>query len=229
MSLSELHFDNADQLNQTFSNRIVELLRTSLEQKGKASLVVSGGRTPVSLFEVLSTQELDWSKVTITLADERWVNEDHSDSNANLVKSHLLVNKAASATFVSLKTAGDNPYSEESAVASQLESVAQPFTVTILGMGEDGHTASLFPCSEELSKGIDLNNQASCLAVTPTTAPHKRMSLTLNAIVQSENVFLHLTGENKKTVLHKAIADTNQPKPIVSVVNNADVTLYWAP
>ena len=229
MSLTEVTYENAEQLNEKFAERIVELLQSEVNVNGTATLVVSGGRTPVGLFNSLSTKGIDWSSITVTLADERWVDEQDDASNAKLVKTHLLINNAKDATFLSLKTSHSDAYDAESEVAELLSSVARPFTVTILGMGEDGHTASLFPCSAEVERGLDLNNDSLCLAATPTTAPHQRMSLTLKQIVASKNVFLHLTGEKKKKVLHKAIADTQNPKPIVSVVDNADVTLCWAP
>jgi 6-phosphogluconolactonase len=229
MPLLESTFDTADALNQAFSAKIAELLAADIQTQGNASLVVSGGRTPIGLFAALSNTDIDWSNVVITLADERWVNEDDDASNAKLVRTHLLVNNAAAATFVSMKTDHADAYEAQEAVAQRLESVPSPFTVTILGMGEDGHTASLFPCSKELQDGIREDNHNVCLAATPTTAPHQRMSLTLNAIVQSKNCFLHLTGDKKKVVLQDALADTSDIKPIVSVIQRADVTLYWAP
>jgi 6-phosphogluconolactonase len=229
MALNTLAFTDAQQLNTEFADTIARLLSSEINTAGTASLVVSGGRTPMGLFEALSKKQIDWSRVVVTLVDDRWVDEGHDDSNAKLVKTHLLKNEAAAARFVSLKTEHEDAYDAESSVEELLKDIEMPFTVIILGMGEDGHTASLFPCSNELKKGLDRENKNRCLAVTPKTAPHQRMSLTLNSIVTSKNVFLHLTGTVKKQVLEKAMTADSEIKPIVSVINQAEVSLYWAP
>lgn len=229
MALSTQTFTDSEQLNVGLADTITRLLSNEIDATGTASLVVSGGRTPVGLFELLSKKEIDWSRVVVTLADDRWVEENHADSNARLVKTHLLKNEATAARFVSLKTKHEDAYEAESSVEDLLKEITMPFTVIVLGMGEDGHTASLFPCSDEVEKGLDRNNKQRCLAVTPKTAPHQRMSLTLNSIVTSKNVFLHLTGTVKKQVLESAINDPSETKPIVSVINQAEVCLYWAP
>jgi 6-phosphogluconolactonase len=96
-------------------------------------------------------------------------------------------------------------------------------------MGEDGHTASLFPCSEQLQAGLDLNSGKKYIAVQPTTAPHQRMSLTLSALLASSNIFLHSTGESKKAVIAKALESTESEMPIKAVLERANVQLMWAP
>lgn len=229
MALATQYFDSADELNHVFASEIAKQLVRSIDATGSASLFVSGGRTPVSLFQTLSKKALPWDRVKVALVDERWVDETDDASNTKLVKTHLLVNEAAAATYINIKTPHFDAYDAQADVEAKLQSIAQPFTVIILGMGEDGHTASLFPCSAEVAKGIDPTNHSLCLAATPTTAPHQRMSLTLNAIAGAENIYLHLTGEKKKTVLQQAMEDEQNPKPIVSVIQRAEVTLYWAP
>ena len=97
-------------------------------------------------------------------------------------------------------------------------------------MGNDGHTASLFPCSEELADGLNLNNEAVVLSTTPTTAPHKRISLTLRNIVSANNVYLHITGAEKRDILLDAVEHrTEMEKPIAAVAKNAELQLMWAP
>jgi 6-phosphogluconolactonase len=107
--------------------------------------------------------------------------------------------------------------------------VKMPFDVLILGMGEDGHTASLFPCSKELQAGLDLNSGKKYIAVQPTTAPHQRMSLTLPALLASSHIFLHLTGSAKQAVVAQALASTETQMPIKAVLDRANVQLMWAP
>ena len=230
MALLTKAFEDADALTDAFAQTLTDILREGINARGRASLVVSGGRTPVNLFKTLSQADIDWSKVDVTLADERWVEESDDASNTQLVKTHLLQDKAAAAHFVALKTdhadATDGTIEAESNVAS----MSQPFDALILGMGEDGHTASLFPCSDEIKDGLDLTSGRVCLAVTPKTAPHQRISLTLPAILHSRNIFLHLTGDKKRQVLEDAVQQGNElEKPITAVVNRAPVTLMWAP
>lgn len=228
MSLTTETFNSNAELVQAFSEKIKSLLQQAIAEKGRASLVVSGGRTPLPLFKTLSETDLDWSKVDITLADERWVDVEDDASNEKLVRENLLVNHAKAANFIGLKTRHGDAKDAEEEVASKLAAIKGKFDVLILGMGEDGHTASLFPCSDQIETG--LTTDQTCLAVQPTTAPNQRMSLSLNALLNSENVFLHLTGESKKTVLEKAQqGDDQKAMPIRAILQNTDVTLMWAP
>lgn len=230
MALIESLYESASALNKAFADDIAKLLSEGIAQRGKASLLVSGGRTPLPLFQALCEADIDWSKVDVSLVDERWVNEQDDASNTRLVKQNLLVGKAAAARFVEMKSAESDATDAVLACEARLATMAQPFDVLILGMGEDGHTASLFPCSEQLQAGLDMNSGRVCIATQPTTAPHQRMSLTLPAIVASRNIFLHLTGEKKREVLNDALANaTATQKPIVAVINAATVTLKWAP
>ncbi len=230
MPLSQSLFESPEALNAAFADKIIGILKTGIATNGRASLVVSGGRTPVALFNRLSNTELDWSKVDITLADERWVGGDDDASNAKLVRTHLLINKAAVANFVDLKTAHENAEDAVTACTAMLADMHTPFDVLILGMGEDGHTASLFPCSAQIEQGLDMNTEQAFIAVQPTTAPNQRMSLTLRELLKSRHIFLHLTGETKKAVLEKALSGSDEKAmPIRAVIHRADVELVWAP
>lgn len=230
MALQIEKFESADTLTSAFATKLVELLEAGIANNGRASLVVSGGRTPLALFKTLSNTELAWDKVDITLADERWVDGDHDASNTKLVKENLIQNHAAVANFVSPKTAHEDAADGIAEAEALFKGLSQPFDALILGMGEDGHTASLFPCSEQVSEGLDMDSGNTLIAVQPTTAPHQRISLTLPALLNSRNIFLHLTGDSKLAVLEDAMANATEiEKPITAVVNRAPVTLMWAP
>lgn len=230
MALVVNEFKTIDELNSEFAKRIIDLLGKALLSKGHASLVVSGGSTPKALFAALSHTDFAWNKVTVTLADERWVDAQHSDSNEKLVRENLLQDKAAAATFVSLTTADTDAQDAQASISQRIDSIDESFDVVILGMGEDGHTASLFPCSSQIREGLDLSRTLSAIATQPTTAPHQRMSMSLAKLVAAKQVFLHLTGEKKKSVLQDALANfTELEKPIKAVCNNTTVDLMWAP
>ena len=230
MALTILSFQSSDALTTAFAQDLVSILKAAIKTRGRASLVVSGGRTPLPLFKQLSEADLAWDKVDITLADERWVDANHEASNTRLVKDNLIQNKASSANFVELKSDDENASDGVAAAEKAIATMSQPFDALILGMGEDGHTASLFPCSEQISDGLNMKSGHTCIAVQPTTAPHQRISLTLPALLNSRNIFLHLTGEKKKQVLLDAVENaTEVQKPITAVVNRAPVTLMWAP
>lgn len=230
MTLTQTIYESAEQLNQAFAGKILSLLEQGIKQNGRASLAVSGGRTPMGLFKALAASEFEWQKVDITLADERWVSPSDDASNEKLVRNHLLVDKATAANFVPLKTSHENAQDAIDTCDQAYQAMQNPLDVLILGMGEDGHTASLFPCSEQINAGLDLNAQANFIAVQPTTAPHQRMSFTLKALLQSKHTFLHLTGESKKQVLETAMSGDDQAEmPIRAVINGTDVELVWAP
>lgn len=230
MPLTRSEFESVDALNASFADKIVKTLEAGISENGRASLVVSGGRTPLALFATLSNTGIAWDKVDITLADERWVENTDSASNEKMVRENLLVNLAAKANFVPLKTSHANAEDGVEECTARLASMQTPFDVLILGMGEDGHTASLFPCSEQVNAGLDMQSGNKFIAVQPTTAPNQRMSLTLPALLDSQNVFLHLTGEAKKRVLQKALDGSDEAgMPIRAVINRADVELVWAP
>ena len=230
MSLTQSKFRTTEQLNTAFARKITKLLRDGIEENGRASLVVSGGRTPAALFNALSKASLDWSNVDISLADERWVDNSDDASNEKMLRTQLLINNAANANFVALKTQHGDASDAVATCTENLQKMRTPFDVLILGMGEDGHTASLFPCSEQIAQGLDLESGHDYIAVQPKTAPNQRMSLTLPALLNSNQIFLHVTGESKKDVLNTVLSDDDAlVMPIRAVINNADVELLWAP
>ena len=223
-------FENTSVLDNSLSAEVSERLKNAIEKQGKASLILSGGRTPMGFFHQLSQQVLDWEKVTVTLADERWVDNDHKDSNEKLVRENLLINEANCAQFLSLKNSAETAVEGEPELEAELSNYDQ-FTVVILGMGDDGHTASLFPGATALASGLDLNSGRSCIAVMPTAAPHERISMTLPRLLNTECLIVHISGENKQKVLDQAQAGTDVKElPIRSVLQQSQVpvTVYWA-
>ena len=225
-------FKDSSTLVAVLAAQVAELLRVGIKERGRASLVVSGGSTPVPFFAALSELALDWKQVTITLADERWVEPTDADSNERLVRQHLLQNLAASASFVGLKTEAATAVQGEKECGDRLAVLPRPFDVLILGMGNDGHTASLFPQATRLGEALALDSGRLCMAITPPAAPHERMTLTLPGLLQSRRIILHLVGPGKRAVYEKALVKgpvTEMPIRAVLGQATSPVTVFWAP
>ena len=231
MSRNVHAFSTQDDLIAALSQSITQELQKSINEKGKASMLVSGGSTPKPLFEKLRETSLDWGKVSIGLCDERWLSSTHKESNENLVKTHLLQAKASKATFIGMYIEGTDSQDAEILCEKKMKEALFPFDVLILGMGSDAHTASLFPENVKLEKAFDLNNEALCIAIEPTTAPYMRMSLTRQAILSAAHIYLHFEGLEKLAVYEEAIVGEDMYKmPIRSVLNQVikDVEVYYA-
>ncbi|OTQ75195.1 MULTISPECIES: 6-phosphogluconolactonase [Gilliamella] len=223
-------YPNSQLLIEDLTAHIVKELQQAINNKGHASIAVSGGKTPIPLFKLLSQQDLDWHNVFITLVDDRWVDDTDDASNEKLVLTYLLQNKAKLANFVGLKNSCDNPFDGAEITDKILNKIPMPFDVLILGMGEDGHTASLFPGAANLMAGLDMKSGRKVVGMTPLTAPLDRITLTLPTILDSQNIYLHLVGESKMQVLEQAEKgdDINQ-MPIRAILqqNKVNVIGFW--
>ena len=221
--------NSSESLVDDLSQNIGEIIIKAIEERGRASLAVSGGSTPKPLLEELSLFDLDWSKVDLTLVDDRWVGSDHKDSNELLVKTHLIKNKAAKVNFVPLKNDAKSAKEGVSLSEDALKSITMPFDIVLLGMGSDGHTASLFPCSDELSIGMDLNTNSHLVATTPKTAPYERISLTAKSIFEAKKVFLHLNGSAKLHTLEEAMSIRDSSKMPIYAFLERGLDIFWSP
>lgn len=192
------------ELSQELAGRIAADLAAALAQRSRAILAVSGGSTPKPLFEALSLQPVAWSRVIVTQVDERWVEDDHVDSNARLIKQYLLQNRAAAAEFLGMKTPDASPFAAEAAVSAKLAPCAEGIDVVVLGMGDDGHTASFFPGAATLARALDPVGTELCVAVRPPSAPHDRMTLSLATLLRARHAYLHIVGAAKQAVLNRA-------------------------
>jgi 6-phosphogluconolactonase len=216
-------------LHEALETRIVTLLAAAIEARGSATLAVSGGSTPKPLFERLSRAALPWEKVTVTLVDERWVDPASAASNEHLVRSLLLQGPAASASFVGLKTDDATPEAGVPSCEARLERLPKPLDVVLLGMGNDGHTASLFPHAPEL--GALLEGDGLCGALRPLHAPHPRMTLSLPMLLQSRLLLLHIEGAEKYEVYRRALAGTDvaaMPIRAVLLQEKTPLEVYFA-
>ena len=212
------NFNNSDEITNFLANDISVKLTAAIKERGQAALFVSGGRSPIALFQQLSHVELDWSNVVISLVDDRWVDDKHESSNELLVNTYLLKNKASAATFIGLVGQEDSAFDGAENAAARIADI-KIIDALILGMGEDGHTASIFPCSEQVDAAMAAGNQQRLIATQPTTAPFERISLTLNEILAAKQVYLPLSGSGKVGVFEQArVLDDVKQMPIAAVI-----------
>lgn len=232
----EFHtYHDRESLIAELVTQITSRLTAAIARNGQASLAVSGGSTPVPLFARLSTIDIPWQDIAVTLVDERWVATSDTDSNEHLVRTHLLQNRAAAAVFTGMKNPAKTASNGEAECTRDINKIHRPFDVLILGLGNDGHTASLFPGAEKLPQATEMNSGKICIGITPVTAPHERMTLTLPAILDSKKIFLHITGEAKKEVLEQALTEgAAEEMPIRFVLRQqagkqkTPISIYWA-
>lgn len=220
-------FPTRQEAAETLATDVAAWLREAVDTRGKASLVVSGGGTPKPFFETLGHMDLPWDNIYVTLADERWVSPDSDDSNEKLVRTHMKGLKH----FVPLKNNAATPAQGEKEAEAALKPFL-PFDVVILGMGEDGHTASLFPHHSGLREGLNAHSTRICLGVEDSPKPPpSRLSLTYAALVNCQHLLLHMCGNDKKQMLAKARqTGPTEELPIRAFMQQTKVPMevYWA-
>lgn len=210
-------------------------LEKALVNKDSATLLLSGGSTPAPLYSLVSTASLDWAKVKIALVDERWVDVDSGASNERLLRQNMLINNAANAQFVRMKNSQESPFDGEAECNESYAILPLPYTICLLGMGLDGHTASLFPRAQGLSEAIVSKQYCAAIRAlrSEVTGDNvERMTMTPWSILQSRRLILLITGEDKWEVYKQACRSNNSAElPISIFIHQDSVTLevYWAP
>jgi 6-phosphogluconolactonase len=222
-------FNDKQQLADALAEAVAANLKAGIAARGNASVALSGGTTPMGFFQALSRRDdVQWDKVTVTLVDERWVDETSDRSNARLVKQNLLQGKAAAATFVPLYQGGDAPDAAKASAAQA--SVPRPLDAAILGMGNDGHTASFFPGGDTLSEA--LTAEGPVIAIRAPGAGEPRVTLTLKQLLAAKALYLHIEGEGKVETLRKAEAEgpiEDMPVRAILRETSTPLTIYWCP
>jgi 6-phosphogluconolactonase len=231
-AVTERLFPNADEWAATLVSEIAERLGAAVKARGVASMVVTGGTTPGPLYDRLSKVALPWERVFITLSDERWVATAENASNEHLVRTRLLQGRAATARFVPLKTADATAAEAQAAVGAAINRLPRPFDIVLLGMGDDGHVASLFPDAPETTKASDLENPALVCAVDRHGAAgaDARMSLTFRALRDTRWTVVLITGDDKLATARRAQTGTDITQlPVRGVLNapTAPVDIWW--
>lgn len=219
MTSRTAEFADRTALAAAVAAHIVKDLQAAVARHGTASLVVPGGTTPVAVFDCLAATPFAWNKVTVIPCDERWVGVEHADSNEGLIRRHLLRGEAAGAKVLGLYRPTPTPGGALSEVAAAFAALPRPFSSVFLGMGEDGHFASLFPGRKETPAALDLDNKAGIMVLSEPAKGHPRIGLTLSALVDCSHVLLAVTGAEKRIVLDRAMNDINaETYPIAALL-----------
>lgn len=218
MIVKERLFESRGSLSSALATDVANALQHHVRVKGSACLAVSGGSTPKLFFETLSRFDVPWSRITVTLVDERQVPETNPRSNAKLVRENLLQNSAAGAEFVPLF---GNPGAENIGTLD----------VVVLGMGSDGHTASFFPGGDNLSEALNPKTGKRIVMMSAPAADEPRLTFTLPALLDASLLCLHIEGHEKRDVLNQALAEGPvEAMPVRAVLRSKKpLTLYWCP
>ncbi len=232
MSATRRSFGTKEDLALTLAGTVAEHLNDGLAANGRATLAVSGGSTPARFFAALGRRkDVDWPNVTVTLVDERWVPETSDRSNAGLVNERMLQGPAASAHFVPLYMGGDAPDAAGIARTNMaLGALPERFDAVVLGMGNDGHTASFFPGGDTLSEALSGNGPA--IAISAPGAGEPRVTLVLKRILAASALYLHIEGEEKLTTLDRAAGEGPvEDMPVRAILRQSEtpLTIFWSP
>ncbi|MGJ8687349.1 MAG: 6-phosphogluconolactonase [Spongiibacteraceae bacterium] len=235
--LQEFFFDDTSSLYSQLAEDCAVHLAQAVADAGAASFFVSGGGTPVPLYQQLSQCELAWQKIHVALVDERWVDVDDSASNEALIKRSLLQASASVASFTAMKSSAATAERGLVQAEKRYQSLPCVVALSILGMGSDGHTASLFPHADGLELALDTHSGQYCSAIhaqaSSVTGSHtERMSLSLWALLKSRRIILLITGEEKLAVYRQALqGDDVTAMPVRAILQQQQVPVdvYWAP
>jgi 6-phosphogluconolactonase len=206
--MSEIEtFPSREALYEAAASALVNALTGGIAAKGAASLALAGGSTPAPVYRLLSQAAVDWSRVTVTLTDERRVAADHPESNERMLRQTLLVGPAAAARFA--------PLEEAAALV--------PFDGVLLGMGDDGHFASLFPGNSALAGGLGGPSLTIDVPAGEPAPPQARSSLTLKALSGATTTLLVITGGAKRALLERA-----EGLPVAALIDAVHPRILWA-
>jgi 6-phosphogluconolactonase len=219
--------DDADALAGAASAAVAEALHAGIDVRGRASLIGTGGRSPHGTYDRLVQTSIDWSRVTVSLSDDRFVPPDHPASNEKLIRERLLIGRAAVARFLPLRH--DTATPEASAeIADPLLAALAPYDMLLLGMGEDGHVASLIPGSPVLAAGMDPAGTRSVIGVPAGVGdpPLARITLTLPALSRARQTLVLISGERKREIVER-----ERGLPVHALLEQAKgpVRVLWTP
>jgi 6-phosphogluconolactonase len=217
-------FESKQELTEMLAQDVADSIYELIEENGHATIAVSGGGTPAPFFAAFAKIDLDFSKITMLMVDERWVATSHSDS------SERLLHEAFAGLPLNIFSLAPQPNENVMKGAQRLNTSLAKLNIdiAILGMGDDGHTASLFPNHPALKEGLNPNSSQNCLGLSDSPKPpSERVTLTYSKIIQAQQLILHITGASKKQVLERAWHVKNQSElPISAFLQQTQTPVY---
>lgn len=230
-------FSSVEHLAASAASAITQRMETAISFRGRASFVATGGRAPSPIYDRLSRARLDWTRICIGLSDDRCVSWASPASNARLLRERLLVGGAGRADFVPLWPEAANPGCAEALGPDVARDAGlamrrlEPFDLLLLGMGEDGHVASLIPGWDGLAEALAMDEPRLCMFVPAGhgVPPEPRITLTLAALVQARSILVVISGSRKRQVAEAALAGA--PLPITRLLQAAAgrIRILWSP
>ncbi|WP_062227985.1 6-phosphogluconolactonase [Aureimonas frigidaquae] len=232
MDLRFHEYPSREALAEGLAAGVAAILATAIHARGAATLAVSGGSTPKLFLQKLSAAQIEWDRVTVLLVDERWVASDSERSNARLVADNLLQGAAAKARFEAFFVPGESAFEAAAGLNRRFEALTRPLDAAVLGMGNDGHTASFFPQSEQLGHALAPTGGECIAAVEAPGAGEPRITLTLPVLLSAHFLALHIEGDDKRDTLREALAEGPvEDMPVRAVLRQDqrdDLQIFWA-
>jgi len=235
MTINEHQFENRKLMLEALYQVFVDDIEQTLSRQAEVTLLLSGGSTPLPLYRSLSVAKLDWSRVQVALVDERWVDAHSASSNERLLRENLLVRNAAEAAFTGMKNRAASPFDGVEKCNADYLRLPSPYSIGLLGMGADGHTASLFPGAEGLTEALGVKRHCAGIRATRSAVTGdnlERMTMTPWSLLQSRKLILLITGNDKWDIYQKARKNGASPDLPVSLFLEQDevpVEVYWSP
>ena len=231
MTIAIEAFSSADDWSEACAERLAGALGEGISAGGKAMFAGAGGSTPSPIYRRLADADLDWSKVAVTLVDERHVPESSPDSNARLMRETLLTGRAAAARFIPLHHAAVT-VDRAAAMAAKALQAEGPLDAVLLGMGEDGHICSMFPGSPTLKTLLTMALEPAVFGVPPgrdgMAPPQERISLNIPYLARARRVVLALTGAKKRAVFEAEATGDPAVRPIAALIaSGAPLEVLW--
>lgn len=225
-------YDSVDELADAVSGDVGFIIESALDARDAALIAVPGGNTPVPIFEKLTQRKLGWRKVTVVPTDDRLVAVDHELSNARLLARSFM---PSGARVLPIATVNEDYRAAGNAADARLQDLPWPPDLVWLGMGKDGHTASIF-VGPDLQDALDAPKARRAVGVMPDPlppeAPVARVTLTRASILSARTLIITITGQDKRDLLEQAIADGHSSKlPIGRVLAEAEqpIDIHWCP